>query len=165
MPDTPRSAVSGPIAFIFGINTQLLVNALAGLSEQDFVRRPTSLTNSAAWIAGHAIQTRAMILGLLGDPVETGWGAIFNRGAEPPSPDSLPTREAMLSLAADIATRLQAKLADLDDAALSADAHGPKLPGVKSVTQMLSFFALHDTYHVGQLAYIRKALAYPQLVG
>ena len=43
-----------------------------------------------------------MILGLLGDPVETGWGAIFNRGAEPPSPDSLPTREAMLSLAADM---------------------------------------------------------------
>lgn len=165
MSDSPKSAVSAPISFIFGINTQLLSNALTGVSEQDFLRRPTPVTNSAAWIAGHAIQTRAMLLGLLGDPVETGWGATFNRGAEPTSAEAFPSRDAMLALASDIATRLQAKLATLDDAALSADAQGPKLPMVKSVAEMLSFFALHDSYHVGQLAYIRKALGYPQLVG
>jgi uncharacterized damage-inducible protein DinB len=26
--------------------------------------------------------------------------------------------------------------------------------------EQLAFFALHDTYHVGQMAYIRKALGY-----
>jgi len=29
----------------------------------------------------------------------------------------------------------------------------------------LTFFALHDAYHVGQLAYIRKALGRPGLAG
>jgi uncharacterized damage-inducible protein DinB len=33
------------------------------------------------------------------------------------------------------------------------------------MADQLGFFALHDTYHVGQLAYIRKALGYPALVG
>ena len=36
-----------------------------------------------------------------------------------------------------------------------------QLSGAKTVADQLAFFALHDTYHVGQMAYVRKALGCP----
>jgi uncharacterized damage-inducible protein DinB len=38
-------------------------------------------------------------------------------------------------------------------------------PGTKTVADELAFFAFHDSYHVGQLSYIRKSLGYPGLAG
>jgi hypothetical protein len=32
-------------------------------------------------VLGHIVSTPAKLLGLLGDPVDTGWGDLFNRGA------------------------------------------------------------------------------------
>ena len=57
-----------------------------------------------------------------------------------------------------------AKLASLDEKYLASPAT-MALPGVRTIADQLGFFALHDTYHVGQLAYIRKALGYPGLAG
>jgi hypothetical protein len=39
------------------------------------------------------------------------------------------------------------------------------MPGAKTVADQLAFFALHDTYHVGQTAYVRKPLGSPAIVG
>jgi uncharacterized damage-inducible protein DinB len=36
---------------------------------------------------------------------------------------------------------------------------------VQTVGEQLAFFALHDSYHVGQLAYVRKTLGLPGVVG
>ena len=32
------------------------------------------------WVAGHVVQTRATVLQMLGQPVDTGWGNLFDRG-------------------------------------------------------------------------------------
>jgi hypothetical protein len=39
------------------------------------------------------------------------------------------------------------------------------IPGIKTLADELAFVALHDSYQVGQMAYIRKALGYPGLAG
>jgi uncharacterized damage-inducible protein DinB len=41
----------------------------------------------------------------------------------------------------------------------------PQTTSAMTLAGELAFFAMHDTYHVGQMAYIRKALGYPGLVG
>jgi uncharacterized damage-inducible protein DinB len=64
----------------------------------------------------------------------------------------------------DVSQRLQAKLAALDDAQL-AQPPSMNLPGTKTVADQLALFAFHDSYHVGQMGYIRKALGYPALAG
>ena len=33
------------------------------------------------------------------------------------------------------------------------------------MADQIAFFALHDSYHVGQMAYIRKALGYQGIAG
>lgn len=64
----------------------------------------------------------------------------------------------------DVSQRLQASLGSIDDDRL-AQPTPVKLPRARTLADALAFFALHDTYHVGQMAYIRKAPGYPRLVG
>ncbi|MEQ1757056.1 MAG: DinB family protein [Vicinamibacterales bacterium] len=165
MTNSPKSAITPPLSLIFAINAGLLVRALEDLSEDHYRNRPSDRTNSIAWVAGHIVQTRALLLTLLGDPFDTTWGAIFNRGAEAPEPSAYPSLDQMRAVSGDVAARLETQLAALDDAALSAPARGPQLPRAETVAQQVGFLALHDSYHVGQLGYMRKALGYPSLVG
>jgi hypothetical protein len=64
----------------------------------------------------------------------------------------------------EISPRLHAALARLGVDQLSRPAALP-IPGIKTLRDEPAFFALHDSYHVGQLAYIRKGLGYPALGG
>jgi hypothetical protein len=64
----------------------------------------------------------------------------------------------------EVSQRLHAKLAALDDAQL---AQPPSMnpPGAMTVADQVPLLGFHDSYHVGQMAYIRKALGYPALAG
>ena len=164
MTTATTSAVTAPIAMIFSVNDALVSQALDGLTHEELWHAPTDRNNAMLWIAGHVVQTRAMVLQLLGEPVDTGWGSVFDRGATIGEADRYPTRDEIERVMRDISPRLHAKLVSLDDAELAGPATMP-LPGAKTIADQLAFFALHDTYHVGQMAYIRKALGYPGLVG
>jgi uncharacterized damage-inducible protein DinB len=167
MTTTAGSAVAAPIAMIFSFNEDLALRALDGLSDDEMWKTPTERSNPMLWIAGHLVQTRAMLLSILGDPVETGWGKVFERGAAAigrDSADRYPSRDEIVSVMRDLMPRLQYRLTSLDDASLARPAT-MQLPNTKTVADELAFFALHDSYHTGQLAYLRKALGYPGVAG
>ncbi len=165
MTTTTTSAVAAPIATIFAINDGFVLPALEGLTHDELWTTPTERNNAMLWIAGHVVQTRAMILQLLGEPVETGWGKLFDRGAPAVvDRDRYPSRDEIDKAMREITPRLQAKLSSLDDAYLAGPAR-MQVPGTKTVADELGFFALHESYHVGQLVYIRKGLGYPGLAG
>ena len=60
--------------------------------------------------------------------------------------------------------RLYAKLESLRDEDIVQPASGP-VPLIKTVADLATFLTMHESYHVGQLAYIRKLLGLPGLVG
>ena len=160
------AAPAGAIAYIFAANTGLVAKAFDGVAEDQLWRRATPENNPILWIAGHMVGTRALILRLLGETVDTGWGDLFARGASIGNESAYPSKDEVLRVHADLAARLQAKLATLtaDDLGREA-AVGPKPFGAKSFGDQLGFFALHDSYHAGQLGYVRKALGLSNLVG
>ena len=165
MTTTGVSAVAAPIAMMFRINTDLVSRAIESLTDEELWQRPTDRSNPMLWIAGHVVQTRAAMLKLLGEPFDTGWGDLFNRGAALQEPTRYPKRGDIERVMGDTTVRLQSKLAALDDQQLANPATGPSLPGAKTVADQIAFFAFHEAYHVGQLAYIRKAIGHPPLVG
>lgn len=158
------SAVATPIVMIFATNDDLALRALDGLTHKQLWEAPTERNNAMLWIAGHLVQTRALLLGLLGEPFDTGWGERFNRGAKIGDANGYPSRHEIEKAMRDVSQRLQAKLAALDDAQLAQPA-SMDLPGAKTVADQVALFAFHDSYHVGQMGYIRKALGYPALAG
>jgi hypothetical protein len=144
-----------------------VLRALEGLTEAELWKAPTDRNNPLLWIAGHVVQTRALVLQLLGEPVDTGWGKVFDRGAvAAPAADAerYPSRSDIERVMRHVTPRLHAKLASLDDNDLGGPAK-TQIPGIETVADELAFFALHDSYHVGQLAYVRKGLGYPGLAG
>jgi uncharacterized damage-inducible protein DinB len=167
MTTATTSTVAAPIATIFGFNDSFVLPALEGLTRDELWKTLTDRNNAMLWIAGHIVQTRAMILQLLGEPVDTGWGTLFDRGAPAATivdADRYPSRDDIEKAMRAITPRLHAKLASLDDTYLSGPAR-MQVPGTKTVSDELAFFGLHESYHVGQLVYIRKGLGYPGLAG
>jgi uncharacterized damage-inducible protein DinB len=167
MTTATTSPVAAPIATIFAINDGFVLPALDGLTHDELWKAPTQRNNAMLWIAGHVVQTRAMILQLLGEPVDTGWGNLFVGGApaaKVAEADRYPSRDEIEKAMREITPRLHLKLASLDDTYLAGPAR-LQVPGTKTVADELAFFALHESYHVGQLAYVRKGLGYPGLAG
>jgi uncharacterized damage-inducible protein DinB len=164
---TSASPVAAPIAMIFSFNEDLALRALEGLTPDEMWKTLTERSNPMLWIAGHLVQTRAMLLRVLGDPVETGWGKVFDRGAAAISRDQAdryPSKDEIVRVMRETNPRLRDRLTALDDASLARPAT-LQVPGTKTIADELAFFALHDSYHTGQLAYLRKALGYPGLAG
>jgi uncharacterized protein YndB with AHSA1/START domain/uncharacterized damage-inducible protein DinB len=154
-----------PVAFIFASNDSLAARAFIGVEPGDLWKRPTPQTNSMLWIYAHMAAVRARLLNVLGDDYDPGWGDAFGRGAQVQDAGTYPSREKINEVSREVNTRLFAKLATLTDADLSQEAKGALPPGVKTVIDRLAFLAMHDSYHVGQLAYVRKALGLPGVVG
>lgn len=154
-----------PVAFIFANNDGLAERSFLGVKPEDLWKQPTPQTNSMLWIYAHMVATRARLLSIFGEAYDPGWGDVFGRGAELQDVSKYPTRERINEVAREVSARLFAGLAAVTDADLSREPRGPRPPSAVTVGDQLAFLALHDSYHVGQLAYVRKALGLPGVVG
>jgi uncharacterized damage-inducible protein DinB len=164
MTTVPAITTASPIAQIFAFSDSLILQSLDGLTQDELFRPLTHSNNPLLWVAGHIAQTRAVVLQMLGEPAETGWGALFDRGAKLEKAEKYPSAAEIANTMREISPRLQTVLASLPSDQLNRPASLP-IPGLNTLTDELAFFALHDAYHVGQLAYIRKGLGYPGLTG
>jgi len=154
-----------PVAFILANNDSLADRSFIGVKPEDLWKRPTPQNNSLLWIYAHMAAVRARMLNVLGDDYDPGLGDAFGRGAQVRDADTYPSREKIIEASREVNARLFAKLATVAEAELSREAKGPRPPSVQTVGKQLAFFAMHDSYHVGQLAYVRKALGLPGVVG
>lgn len=164
MTSTTKITAAAPIAMIFSFNDNFVLRALEGLTREELWRSPTDHNNPLLWVAGHVVQTRAMVLQMLGEHVETGWGHLFDRGAKIADVKQYPSGAEVARVMNEISPRLHSKLSSLHDDQLNQPASLP-IPGLKTLADELAFFALHDSYHIGQLAYIRKGLGHSALAG
>jgi uncharacterized damage-inducible protein DinB len=164
MATTATSTAAAPITTIFSFNDPFVLQALKALTDKELWQAPTSHNNPILWVAGHVVQTRATVLQMLGEPVETGWGNLFDRGAKIGDAKQYPSGTEVARVMREVSPRLGAALSSLSDEYLSRPASLP-IPGIKTLGDELAFFALHDSYHIGQLVYIRKSLGYPGLAG
>jgi hypothetical protein len=154
-----------PLAFILSTNDALVERAFQDVAAGDEWKRPTAQSNPMLWIFGHMVNTRAGLLRLAGGEADLGWGDVFNRGEELADASGYPGLERIVQVSRDVNAKLYAGLAALTDSDLAKPATRPFTPAVKTLGDQIAFLTMHDTYHVGQLAYVRKALGLPGVVG
>jgi uncharacterized damage-inducible protein DinB len=154
-----------PVAFILAGNDSLAERTFLGVAETDLWTRPTPQTNGLLWIFAHMAAVRARLLNTLGDDFDPGLGEQFGRGAAVQDASTYPSREKINEASREVNRRLFARLAALTDAELSQPATGLRPHSVQTLGDQLAFIALHDAYHVGQLAYVRKALGHKGVAG
>jgi uncharacterized damage-inducible protein DinB len=154
-----------PLAFILSTNDSLAERSFQGVAETDLWTRPTPQSNPMLWIFGHIVHMRGQMVRLLGGEFDAGWGDVFSRGAALQESAGYPTRERLVEVSRDVNARLYAALGALSADDVTKPAARAFTPAVKTLGDQLSFLTMHDTYHTGQLGYVRKALGLPGVVG
>jgi hypothetical protein len=154
-----------PIVDLYNVNTNLYLKALDMAEEKDLFDRPMGKANSLLWVAGHLAASRFTVANMLGLKVEFPKAELFNYGSEPTDSSAYPTIEEIVLAWNDISEKLMDQFEKVSDDVL-AGKPPYDVPGVeKTVAGMVAFMQLHESYHVGQLAYINRLHGGDKLVG
>jgi hypothetical protein len=153
------------VALIFKLNNGLVTRVLDGLSDEDVWRRPADAANPIGWLIGHVAVTRGSLLAELGHPFDLGLGQGFTRGDALQDPSAYPSRGVIESGWTATHARMREAFAALTDSRLAEPSQGKPLPGAKTMGDRLAFFAFHESYHVGQMAYVRRLLGHSGVAG
>jgi uncharacterized damage-inducible protein DinB len=145
---------------IFKRNEAMLAKSIEGLSTEQWTRRPLDESNSVLWILGHIVWARSRALKLLGVAWAEPWLTYFERGSKPEDAPHYPAPDEVLAAWKDLSTSLPAALEAVSAEAMatSAPTPSPSLDG--TVGGMVTFLAMHETYHVGQIVYLRRLLGH-----
>lgn len=162
MPVESRIAVA---VHTFRQNAHLLEKSVGDLRSEEWLQRPAEGSNPVLWIVGHVIWSRSRVLALLGEEWTRPWLPLFARGATLGEDAQYPLPEEMKAAFQDVTVHLTAALDAAPTEALAAPV-GDKTPSYDgTVGGMVTFLAFHETFHAGQVAYLRCWLGYEGVVG
>jgi uncharacterized damage-inducible protein DinB len=152
-----------PLAEILRLNTRLLRNCLDGMSEAQAGARPSGATNSAAFVAAHVADARFFLLSVIGAPRPSPLAAYLEgaRGIE--DLERCPPLAEILAAWAEASDALSERLAAVTDAELDAPSPSRFPVDDRTVLGAVAFLVQHDSYHVGQLALLRKHAGLPAM--
>lgn len=153
------------LAGSFKFNAGMFNKAVEGIGPESWLLRPGDKSNHLLWVAGHVVWSRNMVLQMLGSACPRPWEKLFARGANPVAAEQYPKPEEVLAAWAEVSSNLDTALENISPQILSepASPRSPSFDGRMSGT--ISFFSAHESYHIGQMAYLRKWLGYSQAVG
>lgn len=153
------------IESMFRTNTELVKKATEGIRPEHWFAKPADVSNHLMWVQGHLVWGRGNVLKTLGSKWSAPWNSLFARGAEPAAPERCPGVEEVQRAWSDVSKQLAASLAAAPADVLAKPAANGAFSFDGKVSGLVAFLAFHETYHVGQLSYLRKWLGYGQLVG
>ncbi len=143
---------------IYALNTRLLLNCLDGVTDEQAQQRVTDSTNSLAFLACHLTDARCFLGEYLGSHIGNPHSALLTvaRGIEdiPEFPPMSVIRKEWSSVARELAGILEG----LSESTVAV-ASSQRFPVDDStVLGGVTFLAQHESYHIGQMALLRKAL-------
>ena len=155
-----------PLLAQLKVNDWLFRQSLDGLTAAEVARSPDGQVNSAHWVAGHMAATRAVLAHLLGLPQEPSpFGGVFDRGAPFDPAAVYPALPEITALFAALGERIRERAAAIpaDDLAAPAPFNLPIAD--KTILGAVAFLLLHESYHAGQLGYLRRLLGHASVTG
>jgi hypothetical protein len=150
----PVPAVIAAAAENYRFNSGFLVKTVDGLTPEEWLSRPSEKSNHIAWIVGHLVWTRGRLLSRLGTEWSQPWLELFARGRKMDNGVECPSPDCLQESWAEVSGVLAAALEGVSEEALSQ----PSTQGAPSadgkISGVVNFLAIHETYHLGQAAYL-----------
>jgi len=160
----PVSVIAGPAAE-FHQNTGFLEKLVSDIAPEHWVSRPDDRGNHIAWIVGHVVWARKALITRLGATWDQPGLDVFARSAKLEQSLSYPAPEALLAAWRESAVALTSAIESVTAEALAAPApKGPPSPDGK-LSGFVGVLSWHETYHVGQISYLRGWLGYKGMMG
>ena len=152
-----------PLVQLLELNEDLLLNCLEGVSEADARARPLPGANSIAFVAVHVVDARHFMARLLGQPIENPLQATLGEARTIEEVTTFPAVGELRAMWTGVARHVLRCL-DSASAELLARPCGQPFPmGDATTVAALAFLAQHESYHLGQIALLRRGLGYPAM--
>lgn len=144
---------------IFELHTRLFLNVLEGISENDAQQPLSESTNHIAWLTGHIASSRHAVTKLLGGSNEEPYPELFSKGKgiEVVTYPSLTELKADWADTSDLLMKL---LDEIEPKKLESEAPFKVPLGNGSIRSLITFFAHHEAYHIGQIGIARRYFDY-----
>jgi uncharacterized damage-inducible protein DinB len=152
-----------PLALILDLNTDLLLNTLEGLTNSESQYRLEGGGNSIAFLAAHLTDTRHFLVSRLGHPLANPLARYLADAKSIDEIRSWATLDQVRSAWMSVSLHLQATLESLrPDELARSDVHRFPFPDTTALG-LVGFLTQHDSYHLGQAAFIRRQLGKPAM--
>lgn len=146
----------------FGLGDRLFHEGVATLGDDEARRAVVDNTNPAVWLAGHLLNSRKYLLELFGENRELPWESKFRDKYDPST--EYPAMSELASAWTDISESLRSRMAQASESDFSREIDWELPNGDKTVRGALLFYAYHEAWHLGQIAYARKGMGKEGLV-
>ncbi|MGD0736929.1 MAG: DinB family protein [Terracidiphilus sp.] len=161
----PIASQIAEAAHSFHMNSSLLKKSFEGLTTEEWLRRPGDCSNHLLWVVCHMVWARGNALRLLGTQWSAPWASLFGRGTEVTDGAQYPTPEEAVQAFREAGRLLKTAFDEVSEEALSAPSE-VKVPSAdNTLGGVINFFAYHDTYHTGQVAFLRCWLGHSGVAG
>jgi uncharacterized damage-inducible protein DinB len=152
-----------PLAAILDLNTSLLLNCLAGLSDREAQQRLEAGGNSITFLASHLADSRHFLASRLGQPLANPLARYLDDVRNIEDIRDWPSLDEIGPAWRGVSAHLQTTLDTLTEAAL-AEPNVHRMPiGDGSRLGLIAFLVQHDSYHLGQVAFLRRQLGKPPM--
>ncbi len=153
-----------PVTEILKLNWALFRRALDGVDQAAAERRPNDHTNNLAFIACHVLDARFHLMKLAGHERTNPWQALFDAATDVMTMKEYPPLYELLAEWDELHEATLEHLADIPTVDLDAESAASFPTEDRSLLGGIAFLAFHETYHVGQMGFVRKFLGFSPVV-
>ena len=152
-----------PLWEILALNSRLFRNCLADVDDASAQIRPGAVANNMAFIAVHVLDARAWMARYLGveyrHPFEDDLATVTSID----DVTRLPSLESILAVWHQVSERLSERLRSLSAEDIERESEQAFPVGDRSVLGGMAFLLQHESFHIGQLALIRRILGFSSM--
>jgi len=144
------------VSDLYKLNTSVFDKVLEGFQDDRQFDRPAEKANSVNWVAGHMASSRYGVANMLGVNDKCPWGDLYDMGSDVADISKYPSLDEIKSAWKEISAKVLKGLEDVEEEQLIKEPPW-KAPGVEhSIRGSVAFMSFHESYHLGQLGYLRK---------
>ncbi len=152
-----------PANQLLHVNHNLFLKAASDLTPEQWFEAPEG-TNPLIWLAGHLVHARHGLVQTAGASTDRPWQEIFGRYSKILPPESYPPPAEILESWNRATDLLKSRLKQLTEEELQLEVPTHVPLKVKTRLAVITFLAWHESYHIGQMAYVRKYLGLGGLI-
>lgn len=145
-----------PLEEILRLNGRLFLNTLEGVDEDTAQRRVTENVNNMTFIALHLLDARCYLARMLGADVEHPYQEALDAVKSIDEMPSFPELEGIRVTWREVSDVLIERFSELSDLELKERAPVEFPVGDGTVLGGIAFLLQHESFHIGQLAFLRK---------
>ena len=145
-----------PLEVIFNLNERLFNNSVAGITEEQYKERISEHNNPINWLAAHTVWSRYFMLVFLGKPVSNPYQELFDNFRAYDASLKYPSLSETKAEWGKATGLLKDAIQHVSEEHLAADAPSKNPSGDFTNGGFLDFLAQHESFTIGQLAYLKK---------